>query len=172
MWRFVNYLLCREDFWRKDFFTYFIGNSFCLPFPYRLSGTNFYYILLSARGPPLAGRNSSPGPDFQKLFPYEYRLKCKYIHPWRCHFHLFKFSNLILHLFTVYLSGSWETFCEVQNLQSGCFVCKAGLKLPDRRTEMALRSNWKDAVDCCSLDCTFSTIFLLQIFWNRYDIEF
>ena len=81
MGRFVNNLHCREDFWREDVKTYLIGKSFCLPFLWRLSGRN--YILLSARGPPCsAGRNSSPGPDFWKLFPYDYRLKCKYIHPW------------------------------------------------------------------------------------------
>ena len=80
--RVVNNLHCREDFWREDFLTYLIGKSFCLPFLWRLSGRNFYHTLLSARGwPRSAGRNSSPGPDFWKLFPYDYRLKCKYIHP-------------------------------------------------------------------------------------------
>ena len=34
-----------------------------------------------ASGLPSAGGNSSLGPNFRKLFPYEYRLKCKYIHP-------------------------------------------------------------------------------------------
>ena len=83
MGRFVNNLHCREDFWWEDFLTYLIGKSFCLPFLWRLSGRNFYYTLLSARGLPCsAGRNSSPGPDFWKLFPYDYRLKWKYIHPW------------------------------------------------------------------------------------------
>ena len=82
MGRLVNNLHCREDFWREDFLTYFIGKSFCHPFLWRLSGRNFYHTLLSARGwPRSAGRNSSPGPDFWKLFPYDYRLKWKYIHP-------------------------------------------------------------------------------------------
>ena len=81
MGRFVNNLHCREDFWKINSLPILSGRV-CLPFLWRLSGRNFYYILLSARGSPRsAGRNSSPGPDLRKLFPYDYRLKWKYIHP-------------------------------------------------------------------------------------------